>query len=132
MPGEFADSNVLLYVTSPDPDKARIARAVIARYPTVSVQVLNEFVNVARRKFKREWLEIVDLLDELRPFVDVHPLTEAMHRTALRLAARYRLSWWDALIASAALTLGCDTLLSEDMHAGLVIDDRLTIRNPFA
>jgi len=33
---------------------------------------------------------------------------------------------------AVALRAGCTTFLSEDMHDGLVIDDRLTISDPFA
>ncbi len=50
----------------------------------------------------------------------------------MRLAERYCLSVYDAMIAAAALTAECDTLYSEDMHDGLVIDGRVRIVNPFA
>ena len=38
---------------------------------------------------------------------------------------------FDALIVAAALRAGCDTLWSEDMQDGAVIDGRLRIVNPF-
>lgn len=132
MPGEFVDSNVLLYLTSADPDKADRAEQLIARGLTVSVQVLNEMTNVSRKKFKRTWPEINDLLDRLTALLDVHPLTESMHRDARRLVERYQMQWWDSLLAAAALSLDCGILYSEGMHAGLVIDGRLRIVNPFA
>lgn len=132
MPGEFADSNILLYLTSDDPAKAAGAERVLRRGVVVSVQVLNEIANVTTRKFRRSWAEVADLLDTLKPLLEVHALTEAMHVEALRVVQRYKLGWWDALIVAAALETGCDTLFSEDMHAGLVIDGRLIITNPFA
>lgn len=132
MPGEFVDTNVLLYVTSTDLDKAERAEQLIARGLIVSVQVLNEITNVSWKKFKRTWPEINDLLDRLTPLLDVHPLTEPMHRDARRLVERYQMQWWDSLLAAAALSLDCTTLYSEDMHAGLLIDGRLRIVNPFA
>lgn len=64
--------------------------------------------------------------------LDVHPLLELMHRDALRLVQRYRLSWWDALLIAGALSIGCKTLYSEHMHAGLIVDGQRTIVNPFA
>jgi predicted nucleic acid-binding protein len=48
-----------------------------------------------------------------------------------RLARRYTLSHWDALIVAAALTARCDLLYSEDLQDGLVVDGRLTVVNPF-
>ena len=130
MPGEFVDSNVLLYLTSLS-EKSAIASRVLARRPAVSVQVLNEVANVVGRKFGRKWPEVVTFLDLLTPLLDVHPVTEDIHRNALVVVQRHQLSWWDALIVAAALSLGCDALYSEDMHNGLVIDG-LTIHNPFA
>ena len=51
--------------------------------------------------------------------------------TGLALAERYGLSVYDAMIAASALHAECDTLWSEDMHDGLVIEDQLRIVNPF-
>ena len=132
MAGEFVDSNVLLYVTSADVAKADRAERLILRGLTVSVQVLNEVTNVSSKKFKRAWPEVNDLLDRLAAVLDVHPLTESMHREARRIADRYRMQWWDALLLAAALALDCDTLYSENMHAGLLVDGRVRIVNPFA
>ena len=131
MPGEFVDSNVLLYITSTDEKKAWRAGHVLACRPAVTIQVLNEVANVASRKFRRTWPEVESLLTEIAPMLDVYPLLEPMHRDALRLVQRYRLSWWDALLIAGALSIGCETLYSEDMHPGLVVDGQLTIVNPF-
>jgi predicted nucleic acid-binding protein len=49
----------------------------------------------------------------------------------LTIAERYNLSIYDAMIAASALTADCDTLWSEDMQHGMVIDGRLRIINPF-
>ena len=59
------------------------------------------------------------------------PLTEATHDEARRVAERYQLSFYDALIVAAALQTDCSTLYSEHMQDGLVIDERLRVRNPF-
>lgn len=131
MPGEFLDSNVLLYVTSSDSTRAARAEELIGRRPSISVQVLNEVANVTRRKYGRSWREISAFLGDLVPLLNVHSLTEPIHRDALIVVERYQLAWWDALIVSAALSVGCETLYSEDMHHGLIVDGRLTIVNPF-
>jgi predicted nucleic acid-binding protein len=54
-----------------------------------------------------------------------------LYRRALELAARFSLSFYDALIVAAALDSGCERLWSEDLLDGLRIDG-LTIANPFA
>ena len=55
----------------------------------------------------------------------------ATHDDALRIAERYGYSMFDALVVASALQAGSDTLWSEDMHDGMVIDSRLRISNPF-
>ena len=95
------------------------------------MQVLNEITNVASRKLGFTWPQIVTFLVELRSLVTVAPITVETHEGALCLGERYRLSFYDALIVSAALIAGCDTLWSKDMQHGFEIDGRLTVRNPF-
>ena len=132
-PGKpFVDTNVLLYLLSSDADKANRAEALLARYIIVSVQVLNEFANVARRKHSLSWEQLGQALEGIRHFCDVRPLTVSTHEQGLALAQRYQLGLYDAMIAAAALEAGCDTLLSEDFEAGQLFEGRLTINNPFA
>jgi len=59
-------------------------------------------------------------------------LTMEVHETGLALAERHMLSIYDAMIAAAALHAHCDTLWSEDMQDGMVIEERLRVVNPFA
>src|SRR5487761_1096558 len=131
MPGSFIDTNVLVYVASGDPVKADRAEKTIADGGTISVQVLNELANVARRKMRLSWPETHDLLATVRALLQVQPNTLETHQTGLALAERYGLSVYDAMIAAAALHADCDTLWSEDMQDGLVIDGRLRVTNPF-
>ncbi|WGS17764.1 MULTISPECIES: PIN domain-containing protein [unclassified Bradyrhizobium] len=131
MPGDFFDTNVLVYLASGDPLKADRAEAVIARGGAISVQVLNEVTNVARRKMRMSWTETRAFLTILRNLLTVHPLTLESHDTGLDLAERYSLSTFDAMIAGSALHAGCDRLWSEDMQHGLVLDGSLRIANPF-
>jgi predicted nucleic acid-binding protein len=132
MPGSAFDSNVLLYLVAVNDEKAARARDLVADGGMISVQVLNEIVNVGRRKFKMPWPELDALLDALKDELRLVPVDLETHETACRLARRYKLAFYDAAIVAAALLADCDTLWSEDMHHGLVIDGRLTIRNPFA
>lgn len=133
MPGAdaFADTNILLYLVSADAGKADRAEAVVASGPLISVQVLNELANVARRKLAMPWEEIDELIQAIRASCTVEPLTLETHDTGRRLAQRYGLSVYDAMIAASALLGNCRTLYSEDMQHGLSIDQRLRIVNPF-
>jgi predicted nucleic acid-binding protein len=132
MPGSFLDTNVLVYLASGDAAKADRIEALLASGCTISVQVLNEIANVARRKMRLGWEETHDFLGMVRALTTVEPVGIETHDEGLRLAARYTLSIYDGMIVGAALLAGCETLWSEDMQDGLRIDDRLLIRNPFA
>jgi predicted nucleic acid-binding protein len=131
MPADFFDTNVLVYIASGDAEKADLAEAALAGGGSISVQVLNEVTSVARRKMRMSWVETHLFLGMLRDLLTVHALTVETHETGLRLAERYRLSLCDALIAASALHAGCDTLWSEDMQHGMVLDEGLRIVNPF-
>jgi len=128
----FIDTNVLLYLLSADAAKADRAEAVIGSGGVVSVQVLNEFAAVATRKLKMPMDDIRQVLDSIRAVCEVAPLTEETHILGLEIVERYRLSIYDAMIVAAALLASCSTLWSEDLHHGLVVEQTLTIQNPFA
>lgn len=131
MPASFFDTNVLVYIASGDPAKADRAEAAVAAGGAISVQVLNEITNVARRKMQTSWADTHAFLNLLRGLLTVHPLTVETHETGLRLAERYGFSTYDAMIVAAALHAGCDTLWSEDMQHGMALDEGLRIVNPF-
>lgn len=131
MHASFFDSNVLVYIASGDAAKADQAEAAVAAGGAISVQVLNEITNVARRKMQMSWADTHTLLDALKGLLTVHPLTVEIHETGLRLAERYGFSTYDAMIAASALHAGCDTLWSEDMQHGMALDEGLRIVNPF-
>jgi len=131
MPGSFFDTNVLLYIASGDLTKADRAEELIGAGGTISVQVLNEIANVARRKMAMSWTDTRAFLSMIRGLLPVEPVTIDVHETGLALAERHGLSIYDAMIAASALHADCDTLWSEDMQHGSVLDNRLRIVNPF-
>jgi predicted nucleic acid-binding protein len=131
MPGSFLDTSVLIHIASDDPVKASQAEAIIGSGGAISMQVLNELANVARRKMRMSWQDTHTFLSLLRSLLTVHSVTVETHETGLALAERYNLSTYDAMIAASALQADCDTLWSEDMQHGMTLDDRLRIINPF-
>jgi predicted nucleic acid-binding protein len=132
MSGNFFDSNVLLYATSLDQIKADRVRVLLGSGGTISVQVLNEIAHVALRKFKMSWVDAKSFLSTISDLLTVEPLTADTHATGLRLAERYGFAIYDSMIVAAALQAGCDTLWSEDMQDGLMVEKRLRIVNPFS
>ena len=127
----FFDTNVLLYLLSADAAKADLVEETFAAGATISVQVLNEFASVARRKLGMQVAEVRDVLEPIIAVCQVVPLTIEIHQRGLQVAERYGFSFYDALIVAAAIDSGCTMLITEDLQNGQVIDSTLTIRNPF-
>jgi len=93
--------------------------------------VLNEFTAVSRRKQRRDWRDIAEAVADVLTMVDPPlALTLDLHNSARALAQDHGLSFYDALIVSAAIEAGCDTLFSEDMQHGRSIGG-LAIVDPF-
>jgi predicted nucleic acid-binding protein len=130
------DTNIAFYSLVRDgaPNHAKVDRAkvVLAEADFLSVQVLNEYAFVAKRKLRRDWAEIVHDVELLRHTVGkIRSVDDAANREALRIAERYQLAFFDALLLAVALANGATVFYSEDMQHGLVIDGRLTITDPF-
>ncbi|MBN9362050.1 MAG: VapC toxin family PIN domain ribonuclease [Devosia sp. 66-14] len=133
MPGaSFLDTNILVYFAVQDSAHFGRAAEIVEAGGTISVQVLNEFANVARSKMHMEWGEISEVEDLLCSLLQVHPLTVETHRLALGLAEHHAFHVYDATILASALEADCTTLYSEDMQHGQLIAGRLRIVNPFA
>lgn len=133
MPADaFFDTNVLIYaVTLDDPRGAR-AEELLAAGGIVSVQILNEFAAVARRKLSMPWRDVKTALDTFRVLCPSPlPITVDTRDRALKLAEKRGLEIYDALVVAVALEAGCTILYSEDFQDGQKIEGRLTIRNPF-
>jgi len=131
MSDNFFDTNVLLYLVSADAKKADRAEALVRQGGTISVQVLNEAANVARRKMAMDWRETRQFLASLRGLLAVAPLTPETHALGLDFAGRYTLSIDDAMIAAAATLAGCARLWSQDMQDGMKIGETLRVADPF-
>jgi len=129
---EFVDTNTVIYSLGKDAIKRRKALAVLARKPILSIQVLNETANTMRRKLDFDIPTIRHFLMDLMKESRIHPITPVTVLSALAVAERYGFSHYDSLIIATAMDAGCDTLYSEDMQHGQLIDNRLTVINPFS
>jgi predicted nucleic acid-binding protein len=127
----FLDTNIVVYAFATGDPRCAKAEQLLAAGGTISVQVLNEFVNVSRRKLGRDWRQIADALAVIRTLLGTPvPITVRTHESAVAIARRGRLAFYDALILAAAIGADCDTVLSEDMQDGSKVGG-VTIRNPF-
>jgi predicted nucleic acid-binding protein len=127
----FFDTSVLAYLMAKNDPRTVRAEALLVEGGTISVQILNEFVSVARRKTGLSWPQIEELLADIRLLCTApRPITVGLHTEALRIAKRYGFRIYDSLIVATAIDAGCAVLYSEDMQHGQVIDS-LTIQNPF-
>jgi len=135
----FLDTNIFVYAfDKAAPAKARkavhlIRRAADTGEGIVSYQVVQEFFNVALRRFPQP-MTVAEaeqyLLTVFRPLLAVHS-SPAIYIEALGIATKHRLAWYDSLIVAAAMEGGCEILYSEDLQHGREIGD-LRIENPFA
>jgi predicted nucleic acid-binding protein len=124
------DSNIVLYAFTDD-IRFTVAETLLAQGADLSVQVLNEFTNVARKKLGFDWSEIEDALKAIQVLVRaIHPVDLESHSRAVLLARRYGFSFYDALIVASAQIAQCEVLYSEDFQHGQTIG-ALTIINPF-
>jgi predicted nucleic acid-binding protein len=120
----FVDTNVLLYAASTADDERekalRVRDLLEAEDLALSVQVLQEFYVQATRPTRSERLSHEQAAGLVEAFLrfPVQENTVALMRHALATAARFGVSYWDAAIIEAARSLGCVTLLSEDLGDG--------------
>jgi predicted nucleic acid-binding protein len=134
----FLDTNIFAYTFDVKaPARARAAqlirRAVDTGKGIASYQVVQEFFNVALRRFSQP-MSVAEaeqyLITVFQPLLAVHS-SAAIYVEALRLAGKYRFAWYDSLILAAALESQCKTLYSEDFQHGREIES-VRIENPFA
>jgi len=95
----------------------------------VSTQVLVEFYAVATRKLGMTSTEAEAVIRDLGGWI-IHRPAHADLLKAAQMHRRYKLGWWDALILTSAIELGCTVLWTEDF-SGHQRFGPITIRNPF-
>ena len=134
----FLDTNIFAYTfDTKAPAKAKRAARLIRQAADtgegiVSYQVVQEFFNVAFRRFSQP-MNVAEaeqyLITVFRPLLAIHS-SPALYVEALRVTGKYRLPWYDSLIVAAALQAECGILYSEDFQPGRELEG-LRIENPF-
>ena len=134
----FLDTNIFVYTfDAKAPAKGKKAAQLIRRAADtgegiISYQVVQEFFNVAFRRFPQPMSTAEAeqyLTTVLRPLLAVHS-SPALYFEALRITEKYKVSWYDSLMLAAAIEGGCEKVYSEDFQHGQKIES-LRIENPF-
>ena len=131
----FLDTNVVIYFYSEDePQKQKIANETLEQYSDqiiISNQVINELSNTLFRKFKLGADEVKETVLELNDYFSIVNFDLQTQLRGIEIKEKYKLQFYDSMILATALENGCNILFSEDMQHNQVIEDRLTIVNPF-
>ena len=141
----FLDTNIFIYaLTEPkeknkkeDLQKRAVALKLLAKFfnekdIVISVQILNELHFNMLRKFKLDDELVIKSIEEnVFAIALVEDLKVQTYTKAFQIRKKYNISYWDSLVVASALESSCSTLYSEDMHNNLVIENSLTIINPF-
>lgn len=135
----FLDTNIFVYAFLANEPRKRakaielIESGLASGNGCISYQVVQEFANVACKKFAKAMSP-----SDCQAFIDaaMQPLNKvasstALVYTALELQLELRYSFYDCLMIAAALEAGADTLHTEDLQHWQLIRSVLRISNPF-
>jgi predicted nucleic acid-binding protein len=133
----FVDTNILIYAHDLDAGVKHETAAALLRQlweeetGILSTQVIQEFYVNITRKIPRPLspAQARELIDNYFAWPVVVNGTQTIRR-ASEIEERYRLSFWDALIISAAVQANADRVVSEDFSTGAMIEGLLIV-NPF-
>ena len=135
----FLDTNIFVYaLLASEPLKKQralqlIEQALASHLGCTSYQVIQEFANVATRKFAQRFST-----DQCKQFIDaaMQPLNRVssspeLLSSALDLQLETHYSFYDCLVLAAALQAGAEVFYSEDLQHNQVLGGTLRIINPF-
>ena len=112
----FVDSNVVIYGLNASLPQYTIATELLLQRPVISVQVVNETINVQVRKLKRTLAAAQEVAIFLMENCEVISLESRDIQQAIELTRQYSLSHWDALVVATALRAGCGILFPRQTH----------------
>ncbi|MGE5341987.1 MAG: PIN domain-containing protein [Candidatus Omnitrophota bacterium] len=127
----FLDSNIVIYSLGADKFKKEIAVDLLKKSPCISIQVVNEVVNISIKKLKMPNFDAYDIGRMLMNNCKTIPLTENIVLKGFVISQRYGFSFWDSLIVAAAIESECSVLYTEDLQHNQNIENKLIVRNPY-
>jgi predicted nucleic acid-binding protein len=132
----FVDTNVWVYLyLHDDEEKYKIAEEYLLKNDPDTVfiitwQIINEVSNTLLR-YKYGESEIRKYIEQLCKTCTIQDFTKEIVLTASSLRGKYSFSFWDSIIVGSALFSECNILISEDMQNGLIVEEKLIIKNIF-
>ncbi len=130
----FLDTNIWLYafIKSQNDEKHHLAQAVLEENtPVISTQVINELCFNLIKKAQYPENDIQELIASIYDHYSIILIDRNTLLRASELREQYAFSFWDSLIVSCAIESHSSILYSEDMHDNLIVNNKLTIINPF-
>lgn len=130
----FIDTNILIYsIDKSHPEKQKKCRSLLRSAAegvtgVISTQVMQEFYTAATTKLGADPLITKDIIRSLERF-EIVIITPDLIKDAVDCSIINRLSFWDALIVTAAGAAKCSTLWTEDLNDGQIIRG-VRVENP--
>lgn len=130
----FIDTNILIYFVGDDSEKRELSESIIFSdsIKVLSTQVINEFLNVSYKKSITTENELASLINDFTSNFEVNLIYNHTIHNAINLKSKYKYSYYDTLMLASAIENDCEILYTEDMQHNQIIEDKLTIINPFA
>nr|WP_295934219.1 PIN domain-containing protein [uncultured Dyadobacter sp.] len=126
------DTNVLLYLyDASDHVKRRVSEGIIASSPVISTQVISEFINVTKRVLKLPKQEVLYKCNRVFDRCQIISVDQDILDHSYYILKKYDFQILDSIIISSALAAGCNILYSEDFQHSMVVENQLTIINPY-
>jgi len=128
----FIDSNIIVYlVDNRSKEKTKKAQDFLSPDFFISTQVIAENVNVCLKKLHLNKETTFDFARRILNRFRILQITEATLLRSFEISIKYQLSSWDSIIIATAILNNCSIIYSEDMQDGLVVENSVTIINPF-
>lgn len=128
----FIDSNIIVYlVDNRSKEKTKKAQDFLSPDFFISTQVIAENVNVCLKKLHLNKETTFDFARRVLNRFRILQITEATLLKNFEISIKYQLSSWDSIIIATAILNSCSIIYSEDMQDGLIVENSVTIINPF-
>jgi predicted nucleic acid-binding protein len=128
------DTNVILYAIDENiqsQGKRDVSLDILKKKPFFSGQSLSEFINVCRKRWKKDKKYVTGITEIILEQATLIPVDIKIVRKSFALTGQYDFQIFDSLIIASALEANCEILYSEDMQHNLLVENQLRIINPF-
>ena len=126
------DTNILVYLHEETPSfKCGISKFIIENLPVISSQVISEYINVLNRLLRPPKTVLIDHCTILTEDCTIIGMDHEIMLKARELVVRYDFQVFDSIVIASALQADCEIFYSEDFQHYFVVENQLTIINPY-